>query len=49
VVTPEGQGVAGATVWFENSRRVRQGRSAPGPPDDRAAVEPGADVRSEAL
>ena len=26
VVTPEGQGVAGATVWFENSRRVRQGR-----------------------
>jgi hypothetical protein len=26
VVTPEGQGVAGATVWFENSRRARQGR-----------------------
>lgn len=26
VVTPDGQGLAGATVWFENTRRARQGR-----------------------
>lgn len=26
VVTPDGQGIAGATVWFENTRRARQGR-----------------------
>jgi len=26
VVTPDGQGVAEATVWFENSRRARRGR-----------------------